>query len=329
MNVNLTSAADLYYDNVQRIKSYSVWKHDLAKRLAALLFTAEGRQVDSEALRKAEKALKQTAGPFSPVRGTAGLMICAVLALSEDPQNAHSRVLAALDLLKHSKFRSSDYLAVAAGIVARQTSVENLSVVCARAGEFLSGMKQNHPYIAGQDDYAYAALLALSDLQVSTGLDSIEKLYGELRYELRPRGSVYNLCQVLALDGKTDQRADQVRRLRSAFRSAGLKLDKANTLVSIGILSLIDEPEAAIVGSVQDVFDYLRHKKGMGSFSVNKDEMLLTATTLTACILLRDQNRAVAAGVVSSAITKLIIAQQATSIVTLTIVSAVNSSAGI
>jgi hypothetical protein len=309
------------------LKKYSFWKHDLAKRLAALLFAAEGQQVDITAIRAAEAAVKGKTGLFSSFRGATDMAIYALLALTADPEAYLDRILSAHQLLRQAGFHSSDYLAVASCLIARNTRQENLADQCSRAGNWLRAMKQQHRFLVGQDDYVYAVMMASAGLDPQNDLDRIEQNYRDLRYDLRPRGSVYQLCQVLVLSSKPDLHADRVRKLRNAFRAEGVKLDKANTLVSLGVLSFMEEPEPVIVERVQKICGYLRGLKGMGSLTVGRDELLLAAVTLVACASLKGQHESLAAGVVSSAVTGIIMAQQAAVIAAAAGASAAASSA--
>ncbi|MDW7656907.1 MAG: DUF4003 family protein, partial [Bacillota bacterium] len=198
------------------LKQYSFWKNDMAKRLAALLFAAEGQQVDIAAIRAAEAVVKQKTGLFSSFRGATDMAIYALLALTADPESYLDRILSAHLQLRQAGYRSSDYLAVASCLIARDTSQENLAEQCAMAGNWLKAMKQQHRFLVGQDDYVYAVMLASAGLDPQNDLDRIEQNYRDLRYDLRPRGSVYQLCQVLALSSKPDLYADRVRKLRDA-----------------------------------------------------------------------------------------------------------------
>jgi hypothetical protein len=311
MNNEQHDLADLYHQNMLALKKYSFWKNDMAKRLAALIFAAEGQQVDIAAIRAAEAAVKRKTGLFSSFRGATDMAIYALLALTADLESYLDRILSAHQLLRKARFHSSDYLAVAACLIARAAHQENLAEQCIRAGNWLRAMKQQHRFLVGQDDYVYAVMLAAAGLDPMNDLDRIEQNYRDLRYDFRPRGSLYQLCQVLALSGKPDLCADRVRDLRNAFRAEGVKLDRANTLVSLGVLSYMEEQEPVIVERVQKICVYLRSLKGMGSFSVGRDELQLMSVTLVACASLKEQHDSLAAGVVSSAVTGIIMAQQA------------------
>lgn len=319
--------ADLHHQNVLALKRYSFWKNDMAKRLAALLITAEGQQVDIAAIRAAEVAVKQKTGLFSSFRGATDMAIYALLALTADPESYLDRILSAHLQLRQAGYRSSDYLAVASCLIARNARQENLAEQCVRAGNWLKAMKQQHRFLVGQDDYVYAVMLASAGLNPQNDLDRIEQNYRDLRYDFRPRGSVYQLSQVLALSSRPDLYADRVRSLRNAFRAERVKLDKTNTLVSLGVLSFMEEPETVIVDRMQKICGYLRSLKGMGSFSVGRDELLLTSVTLVACSSLKGKHESLATGVASSAVTGIIIAQQAAVIAATAGASAAASSA--
>jgi len=127
--------------------------------------------------------VKENTGVFSTFRGNMSLCIAALLSLSADPQGLFDEVLKVYDLMKEAKLRASDYLVVAAYQVAAQTEPANYQNAVDRARAFYDGMKARHFFYTSQDDYIFAAMLGLSDLDVETGTERIEQLYNHLKPE--------------------------------------------------------------------------------------------------------------------------------------------------
>ena len=123
---------------------------------------------------------------FSSFRGN--VSFAAQLALSDAPEERLRHTLDVHDLLKDAKFRSSPYLPVAAYQIAAHSTKDQFAEVVARAKSWYAAMKSNHPYLTGQDDYIYAAMLALTDIEIEAGTVRMEQFYTALKSELRRGG---------------------------------------------------------------------------------------------------------------------------------------------
>lgn len=311
MNYTRQSKLNLFADNAQIIKKEFIWHSILAKRLAALLYAQAGKSVDCDAIRQCHVMIKQNTGVFSTFRGNMALCIAALLSLSSNPQEVFSKTLKVYDLLKSEKFRASDYLAVAAYQIAAQSDTSDYRKVVARTRSFYDGMKAQHFFYTGQDDYIFAAMLGLSDLDVTTGTERIEQLYSRLKSEFWAKNSIQALAQVLVLGKSDDSAVDRVLALRDALRAQKIKLDKAYTLPILGILALLPVGVDTIVRDICVLKDTLREKTGFGLLSVTSQELLLYVASIVASEYAESIKDEVLTATLSTSITNIIIAQQA------------------
>jgi len=120
--------------------------------------------------------------------------------------------------MKKSKFWSSDYLVIAAYQIAEGTSEEKYTETIRRTKGFFDGIKAQHRFITGQDDYIFSALLGLSSIEIEDGLKQMEILYQALTPHFRSFGAVQTLSQVLTLGGKDADAVNRVLCLSDAFR---------------------------------------------------------------------------------------------------------------
>ncbi|MEL7623356.1 MAG: DUF4003 family protein [Clostridiales bacterium] len=305
------SRLELFADNAQIIKKEFTWQNTLTKRLAALLYAQEGRRVDCEAIRQCHALMKQNTGAFSAFRGNMALCIAALLSLSPNPQQIFSETLKVYDLLKGVKFRASDFLVVAAYQVAVQADASDYENVVTRARSFYDGMKARHFFYTGQDDYIFAAMLGLTDLEVTEGAARIEQLYSRLKGEFSSKNSVQALAQVLVLGNSDDSATDRLLSLRNDLRMRRIKLDKAYTLPVLGILALLPVEIDRIVRDIGTAQNTLRAQKGFGVLSVTTQELLLFAASIVAGDYAESIKDGVLTATLSTSITNIMIAQQA------------------
>ncbi len=284
----------------------------MLKRLAALLYANEGKAVDCDAIHQCHHLLKENTGVFSSFRGNSALTIATLLSLSKDRSSRLSDTLTVYGLLKDVGLWASDYLVIAAYQIAAGAEPANYTHIAERTKEFYKGMKSNHWFYTGQDDYIFSAMLGLSDLEVGDGVARMENLYAVLKPGFIFTGnSVQTLTQVLLLGGDTSEVTQRVLSLKNDFRNVGLKMDREYTLPSLGVLALLPNSVDTIVSEVSSAHDFLREQKGLGAFSVTKQELLLYCAALVATKNAEDIKSGVLTATLSTSITNIIIAQQA------------------
>ncbi|GMK39306.1 hypothetical protein PCCS19_23600 [Paenibacillus sp. CCS19] len=316
----------LFVENAGAMKKGFAWHHGMVNRLAALLYAVEDKQVDIAAIKDNMDRIKKNTGMFSSFRGN--VSFAAQLALSDEPDTRLLHALDVFDLLKNVKFRSSPYLPVAAYQIAAHSTKDQFADVVARAKAFYTAMKSNHPYLTGQDDYIYAAMLALSDIEVEAGTARMEQFYTELKSELRRGNALQALTQVLVLGAGDEEPAARVLRLKDAFRSRGIKMDRSDTLSSIGVLALLPSEDGELVENLVQTFEWLRTQKGFGRWSVTEPELLLYCTALVAYQHVQELSSRVSFTTLSTSLTNILIAQEAamTAAATASVVAASSSS---
>lgn len=302
---------ELFADNAQIIKKEFTWQKSLTKRLAALLYAQEGKGVDCKAIEQCHALIKQNTGAFSAFRGNMALCVASLLSLSPNPQQVFSETLKVYDLLKGVKLRASDFLVVAAYQIAAQSESSDYEHVVVRTRSFYDGMKARHFFYTGQDDYIFAAMLGLTDLDTAAGAERIEQLHSRLKGEFWDKNSVQALAQVLVLGGSEDSVVRRVLDLRNALRAQKIKLDKAYTLPVLGILALLPVEIDTIVRDIAAAQDTLRAQKGFGSLSVTTQELLLYAASIVAGNYAESLKDGVLTATLSTSITNIMIAQQA------------------
>ncbi len=327
MKAQFEARLELFAQNTQTIKKAFAWKSGQINRLAALLYTAANRTVDVDAIRGSSDLIKSTTGPFSTFRGNLSVCIAALLSLSDGKEALLADTLTVYDLLKGLKFRASDYLVVAAYQIAAHTTPDQYQRTADRARHFYDSMKANHRFLTGQDDYIFAAMLALSDLEPERGTARMEQLYAELKPEFLSGNSVQALTQVLVLGEDTPEAAARVLALRDAFRSRNIRLDKEYTLSSLGVLSLLPAGHETLVQDISDTYESLRTKKGFGSWSITKQELLLLSAALVAYKQIDELKNGILTTALSTSLTNIVIAQQTAIAVAATSSAAAASSA--
>lgn len=311
MNEQFTARLDLFAENAQRIKKAFPWQNTMVNRLAGLLYTAENKAADVEAIRTCHELIKENTGLFSSFRGASVISIAALLSLSDHKEQQFANTQTVYDIMKEAKFRASDYLVIAAYQIAANTTSDRYQHTVDRTRAFYDSMKAKHRFLTGQDDYIFSAMLGLSDIEVDHGVERMEQLYTSLKPEFLSGNSVQALTQVLVLGEEAPEAAAHVLALRDAFRAEGIRMDKEYTLSSLGVLTLLPCGSDELVTEVSETYEYLRTKKGFGSWSIGKQELLLLSAALVAFKYVDEVRSGVLTTTLSTSITNIVIAQQA------------------
>lgn len=310
MDMQTRSKMDLFSANVQSMKGKFISQSILLKRLAALLYAVEGRAIDLEAIQMSFELIKGKTHLFSSFRGNSAMTIATALSLHSDPHKQLTETLAVYEMLKAQNFWASDYLVVAAYQIADNTTNNKYAETIERTKAFYEGMKAQHYFITGQDDYIFAAMLGLSDLEIDSGLRRMERMYGAFKPVFRTGSGVQALTQVLALSGEDKDVEACVFNLSDRFRQRGMRLDRLYTLPSLGILALLPVDVDTLVGDVIEAFEALRAQKGFGPWTLTKQELLLFSLFLIAYGWVDNVRDGIVTSAISTSLTNIIIAQQ-------------------
>ena len=316
----------LFVNNAQIIRKEFRRHNAMTKRLAALLYAQENKKIDCESIERYYNMMRQNTGLFSSFRGNMSLCIATLLSLSTNPQGLFDKTLQVYDMLKTLKLRSSDYLAVAAFQIASQTEPANYQNAVNRTRDFYDGMKARNFFITGQDDYIFAAMLGLSDLDIITGADRIAEIINRMKKEFSSKNSVQNLSQILALGNSCDETVSRVLCLRDALRAQRIRLDKEYTLPTLGTLALLPVDIKTIVDDIDQAQQVIRAQKGFSSWSVSKQELIIYATAVIVAQYTKSADNSVVTATISTSFTNIILAQQVAMIVAVTVAATSASS---
>ena len=310
MKKEIQSKLELFTENTQGIRKWFRLQDSSAKRLAAMIYALSNKKIDCEAIEKSHLIIKDNTGIFSMFRGNMAMCIAAMMSLNNEREKLFNNTITVYEMMKESKFRASDYLAVAAYEIASQGEQDDYRQIVARAREFYNGMKANNWFRVGEDDYIYSAMLGLTDIDVKTGAERIEQVYQQIKKHFRSKNCVQALAQVLVLSGDCGMAAERVITLKAALKERGIRLDRAFTLPSLGALALLPAEVDDIAREIDEAQAYLRAQKGFGTWSVSKQELHLFAAAMVAAAYADDIKRGVIAASVATSIASIIITQQ-------------------
>lgn len=310
MRESLKQKAELFGNNIHALKKKFVWQNAILKRLSALIYAGNGRQMDTKALQESYDLIKEKTDVLSNFRGSSVMTVFTMLSLLNDREKQLINSIKVYEMMKEKKFWPCDFLVIAAYQIAAHTNEENYIETIDRAKAFYDGMKEQHRFITGQNDYIVAAMLALSDIDIEQGLLRMEELYRFFKPEFKTRESVKVLSQILLLSGNHEKVKDIVLELSSKFRKKGIKIDKRYTLSLLGVLSMLSKNSDTLIDEVEKTYKLLRSKKGLGPYTVSKQEMLIISSAIVSFDHADEEKNTLLSTTLLVVITNIIVAQQ-------------------
>jgi len=310
MDARIENKLTLLAENAALLKTAFPHEEPPTWRLSALLCALMDRQADVESIRECMEMIRANISHFPTSEGCVSLGISTMLSLVGDRERVFTGTLQAYDMLRGEKLKHSVFLAFAAFKIAADTTENQYAAAVRRTRVFYDAMKASHRFITGEDDYIFAAMLALSGMDVQESASRMESLFQQLRNEFSDKNSLQALTQVLALAGMGEEAAERLLALRGLLRQQKIRLDKSYTLSSLGVLTLIPRGEPVIAQAVIEARQFLRARKGFGKSTVEEEELLLLVAAAVASGMTADAPGLIAAAAVSS-ISSLILAAEA------------------
>ena len=309
MRTELLERCRLFIENRDIIKAEFSWESAYIYPLCASLFASTNRRADAAAIRDSLNLLKQSTGFFSSFRGISKMATVVSLSLSANPEEKMDRMLSVYQDLKEHFF-GSEYLVVAASAIVDMAPPSSHQSIVNRTRAIYVRMKAAHPFLTSGEDSAFAALLALSELDDVHIEEEMERCYKILKPNFFSGNAVQSLSQVLALgDTPTKIKCRRAIDLFEHLKARGYKYGTSYELSTLGTLALLDTDIETLACDIMEVDDFLKNEKGFGAFGVGAKQRLMYAAMLTTCEYVpdvRDMQTAALGGIVS-----LVIAQQA------------------
>ncbi|MDR0432898.1 MAG: DUF4003 domain-containing protein [Bifidobacteriaceae bacterium] len=276
MKPDIERTLALLKQNIGAAKGASGLRWQGGLSLAAFLYAQAGRQLDADAIRGCLDLIKRSTGLLSAPRGDMSLSLATLLSLSANPQQLLTDTLEVYGLLKAAKLGGSPHLLMAAHQIASRARPTDFGVMVERTRALYDGMKADHRFLTGRDDYTLAAMLALSNLDVDSAVSRIAQVYQNLDPGLGDKNGAQELAQVLTLGGGGTDAEERAVSLRAALKARKARLYRAHGMGIIGLIALL----GVDVETAADQIDQIRVAlKGM---SLSQSERLVLAGGIVA-----------------------------------------------
>lgn len=281
MIAELKEKCDLLVNNRKTITSTFTWDSGLMSLAAASLYTGRGLTVDSQKLKECEAIMKSKTNTFSEFRGNVKMPLICKMALSDDPQKYFGNVETLYKLLNKSKWIGNEYKIMAAITICDHADESEYESFVDKTNEIYSRMKQEHKWLTSDEDIPFAAILAVSGIDVDKLIDEMELNYKILKEKFHDSNAVQSLSHILALDAQpAEVKCAKVESIFNELKAMKHKFGTGYELATLGTLTMLDIQEKEVANLVSETDDYLKEQKGFGDFLLGSKERRLFAAQL-------------------------------------------------
>ncbi len=284
MQNSMKEMIDLFVANKERVQNAFKWESGYMHPLCSLLYTVIHQEVNIERMKTAEQFIKSNTGAFSEFRGNTRLALMAQMALSDDMESYFHAVQSVYEKLNAKKWFASEYRIVAAMVIVQNEKDANrYDFLVEKTNELMGRMRENHPWLTGEEDTGFAALLAVSGLQTEHVIAEMEKCYQILKESKRfgSANGMQSLSHALSLElGTGSLKCKRVIDIYDGLKEKKKKFGQTYELSTLGGLAMTDVPVSELVEQIAEADDYLKSHKGFGTMGIGGPQRLMYASML-------------------------------------------------
>ena len=207
-----------FIENKETIRDTFPWDSVYLYPVCGAVFTDKRRRADGEQLKYCRDLLRDETGVFSSFRGLVRIAVISLLCAGGEIESRLKRTIQVYDALR-KHFFSSQYLPVAAVMIADLVRPEKYDETAARVRHIYDLMKNEHPFLTSGEDSVFAAMLALSPMTDAEIVSETERCFELLKGEFFSSNAVQSLSHVLALgEGTPEEKCRKTMELFHGLR---------------------------------------------------------------------------------------------------------------
>lgn len=268
---------DLFVENRNAVKGEFKWASPLMHCLCALLLTAQKKSVNVETIKGYRRLMKKEVSAFSSLRGIAMPALLTQLSIIDDGEQMICKVHSAYQKLREDGFLATDYLALSAYILARNSEDGQLG---RKAMQNYQNMRTLHRTLTGGDDTGFATLLALFADECC--IDDSQRAFELLKPRFLARNETWLMAHILAFDTEhMPQNAERTIELFDKLKERKIRF-RSTECPMLAVLALLMEDLTEAIELIEELSLELKDNKGFSVWQISKGQRQLYSTVLIA-----------------------------------------------
>ena len=253
----------------------------------AAVFASGGIRADLRTLEECREILKENTGALSEYRGMIRVPLLCRMAVSGTPENYLRSVQEIEELIRNTpKIRrvSKVYRILAAMTVQEHSADTTAPETVERILALYEDMKTEHPWLTGEEDLPFAALMAVSGRDTQALTDDAEACYSILRNYFKSGNIRQTVSQVLSLSGEEpEDKCLRAVELEEGLRRLGHRITTDQESVILGAAAITGVPADEMAEDIDFADECLKQKKGFGNLSVGTQTRRMFAGLMSIC----------------------------------------------
>lgn len=324
MNKELLNRCRLLVENRNTMKSAFKWENDSMGLAGSAIFTNLGKKIDLSAMKEAKKVFKENVGLFSGFRSEVKIPFMCKMVISGNPLKYFKTIEKICGMLKAKTTGSSQYRVLAAMTICDHVKEDEYQKYVNKTYEIYKKMKETHKWLTASDDIPFAAMLAVTDINIDTLFAEIEKCFEGCKGFFKNKNARQTLSHVLALSTlSSEEKCRKTGEIWKLLKNSNHKFGTNHEIAILGTLISLDLSTDDIVKHIVDADEYLKQEKGFGNLALGAEKRRMYAAIAVMCAF-KPEDKTIQETVLSSS---MAIAIQMEVCITLMLASAVAATA--
>ena len=279
MYIELEEKCELVVENLKAMKKAFRLDTDILKISAAMYMANKKMTADAQDIKDCYGIIKKHEGVLSLYRNNLKMIMSVRMLEQENPEAYFLTIKEIAGLIDSRTVFQSSYAVLAAMLIHDQVQPQDYMHYASLTKVIYQHMKEEHRFLTGEDDMGFAALLAVSGIDLEHLKLEINECFELLKEEKMPFEARQELSHILALDmGAPTQKVAKVKALFDEFKRRKKKYGRSYEFVSLGMLALIDLDVSELCDMVIEVEEWLKVQDGFHGLSCDRATRLMIAS---------------------------------------------------
>ena len=284
MESKLQERCELFDQNNNLLLKKYWARMDSIVAIASILFTDSGKLADIDELEEAKAIIKDKFGIFSNTRSYLQLPLMSNMVISGKKEEYIDDVNDIYKKMVDGKLFHSEFELLAAMVLYEEKDNVNVDEVIEKVKTVYKKMRSNHPILTDRCDMASATMLALKGGDEDALLDEMEKCYDYIKPRLGVLSGeeAQTMAAILAIiDEPVENKCSKAIEIIEEMRRRKMPIKHRMNSPIVGGLVAIDKPVNEIVDELEEIYRWLKGKKGFGAFNLGREGRVTYAMMLS------------------------------------------------
>lgn len=280
MNEELNRVCEKFVDSRAMLSNCFKWSSVTDQCCRSSFMLKQDTYISEQRITEMRDFIKKNEGVFSSLRSHIEITLCVKMALSNNYVEYYDILKAIMQEIKTNWLFSTTYKIVVAMIIMENKEPKDYRRYVDKTSMIYQQMKKDHSWLTSDYDMVFAALLAVSDINVNNILLEMDEAFRILKEQFRSSQN-QELSHILALNlNSPGEKTNRFIEIYNLLKENGIKVSKSYHLEILAVLSLLDMDDMDIIDQINQATLYLSSYPKFRGWNMFNDERILYAIML-------------------------------------------------